>query len=48
VLVPKDDEGVTALMKAAEQGEGDVVKLLLEEATTIAELHAGAQGPRGP
>jgi len=24
----KDDEGVTALMKAAEQGEGDVVKLL--------------------
>eukprot|EP00427_Karlodinium_veneficum_P022469 CAMPEP_0169106144 /NCGR_PEP_ID=MMETSP1015-20121227/24180_1 /TAXON_ID=342587 /ORGANISM="Karlodinium micrum, Strain CCMP2283" /LENGTH=410 /DNA_ID=CAMNT_0009167565 /DNA_START=55 /DNA_END=1288 /DNA_ORIENTATION=+ len=31
----KDDEGVTALMKAAEQGEGDVVRMLLEEGASI-------------
>merc|ERR1719378_1753597 len=34
-LDAKDDEGVTALMKAAEQGEGDVVKLLLDEGATL-------------
>ncbi|CAK0800614.1 unnamed protein product [Prorocentrum cordatum] len=31
VLDMKDDEGVNALMKAAEQGESDVVRLLLDE-----------------
>merc|ERR1719401_1534635 len=35
VLDAKDDEGVTALMKAAEQGEGDVVKLLLDEGASL-------------
>merc|ERR1711933_14188 len=35
VLDAKDDEGVTALMKACEQGEGDVVQLLLTEGASL-------------
>ncbi|CAK0878739.1 unnamed protein product [Prorocentrum cordatum] len=35
VLDTKDDEGVTALMKAAEQGEADIVKLLLDEGASL-------------
>lgn len=34
ILDAKDDEGVTALMKAAEQGEVDVVNQLLQEGAT--------------
>ncbi|CAE8641520.1 unnamed protein product, partial [Polarella glacialis] len=35
ILDMKDDEGVTALMKAAEQGEGDVVQILITEGASL-------------
>lgn len=35
VLDAKDDEGVTAVMKASEQGEADIMKDLLEEGATL-------------
>merc|ERR1719446_740882 len=35
VLDAKDDEGVTALMKSAETGEGEVVKLLIDKGASL-------------
>ncbi|CAJ1347030.1 unnamed protein product [Effrenium voratum] len=35
ILDMKDDEGVTAIMKAAEQGEGDVVQILADDGASL-------------
>ena len=35
MLDAKDDEGITALMKAAEQGEIEIVDFLLQQGATI-------------